>query len=240
MFQVNQEAEADKFNEEITGILSKAYNEICPIRVARTSRPSDLVTDEVERIKKKRKRTLHKFNETKDPDLLDKISKLDKKLKVTINKVRRNLIRKKMEANNKSSFWDTVKNLQGEAKSKEDIELETDQGLIKEPLIVANKFDEFFENKVLGLSESAGPYQWTKTAHTINITEKDVTDALKQLENKMCCGEDGLPLKIIKDAAPGFEPELYYYYCKKHRRLFPKHGKPRLLPLFTNLKEKRM
>jgi len=54
----------------ITNSINKALDEICPIRVIRTSRLSDLLDQELEKLKKKRKRLLKDFNRTKNGHLV--------------------------------------------------------------------------------------------------------------------------------------------------------------------------
>jgi hypothetical protein len=201
---------SDSLCEAITNSLLSAYDEICPIRTVRISKPSDIVSDDIERIKKKRKRALHKFNKTKDQALLQKIKDLDKKLKLQINKTRKHIINKKMTSANKKSFWDTIKKLQGDRGiSKDEITLNTGSDIIKGPSDVANEFATFFQEKVCQLSEDSGMYQWARQSpESLDFTEKDIETAIASLKTKMCSGLDGLPLKIVKHSAPAIKSSL--------------------------------
>ncbi len=201
---------SDGLCEAITNSLLSAYEEICPIRTVRISKPSDIISDDIERIKKKRKRALHRFNKTKDEALLKNIKDLDKRLKFQINKTRKHIINKKMTSANKKSFWDTVKKLQGEKGiSKDEITLGSGTDIITDPLSIAGEFATFFQDKVKQLSEDSGMYQWARQSpSSLDFTEKDIESAITSLKTKMCSGLDGLPLKIVKHSAPAIVSPL--------------------------------
>jgi hypothetical protein len=201
---------SDSLCDAITNSLLSAYNEICPIRTIRISKPTDLISDDIERIKKKRKRTMQKYNKTGDQSLLSTIKDLDKRLKSQINKTRRHIIDKKMTSANKKSFWDTIKRLQGDNGSpKDDIFLKSGSDVIKDPRIIADEFATFFQGKVQQLSEETGAYQWARRSpNSLNFTEKDIEVAIASLKTKMCTGIDGLPLKIVKHSSPSIVSSL--------------------------------
>jgi hypothetical protein len=196
---------ADKLNAIVTEIMLTSFNELCPIRIARTSKDSYIVNDEIERVKKRRKRKMKEYNRTKNPELLQTIKDLDAKLKKKIRDTGKMLIRKKLESKNKNAFWDTVKQLQGDKLTKDDMSLIIDGKCIMDPCSIANEFASFFSTKVEKLSSNMGPYQWARRGNNILISEKDLEVAIKNIKSKMCTGHDGLPLKIVKNSAPAMQ-----------------------------------
>ncbi len=194
--------DVNNLNKGITALLMEAYNQLCPLRVVRISKESDIVSDSIERIKKRRKRAMREFNKTKQDALLQKIKKLDVQLKRTINSTRKDLIQKKMQSSNKSCFWDVIKKLQGDSKPRVTDSLNIDGHLITDPSLISESFADFFANKVNTLSDNTGPYQWVRDNQNATITETELISAVKKLKSKLCTGHDGVPLKIVKHATP--------------------------------------
>jgi hypothetical protein len=128
--------------------------------------------------------------------------------------------------------------LQGERKTKEQIELETSDGVLKDPKEIADEFARFFEEKVKKLSSNAGPYAWIRTEGTITVSKEEVIAALKQLKNKMCSGEDGIPLKIIKDSAEGIMDELVIL-IQKSAKAIPQAWKTSIITPLHKAKNKK-
>ncbi len=177
--EIEQMNNSDDLNLYLMNSIYNAFDELCPMRAIRTAQPSDLATDVIERIKKKRKRKMALYNKTKEESLLDTIRTLDKKLKRKFNDVRRNLIRQKMQAGNKKSFWDTVRALQGNKAKEKNIIIKHEGNMISEPQKVSSVFADFFDNKVKKLSNHTNAYQWVRQeSDGINICEKDAPDAV--------------------------------------------------------------
>jgi hypothetical protein len=201
---------SDYLNDSIVAIIKTSFDKVCPERVVRTSRDSDIVSNNIEKLKKKRKRKMKAYNKNPTEFVLETIKKLDKKIKANINKVGRDLVQKKMMAANTKSFWSTVRQLQGEAKSKhrDTIILKIDDCMIKDETVIADNIARFFKGKVENLSNTVGPYEWVRTGHSLSVTQKELEDARKSLKSKMCSGHDGIPLKILRDAVPAISDEL--------------------------------
>lgn len=200
--------DADSLNSAVNDVLLSSYNDLCPERSIRTARPTDIVSDDIERIKKKLKRKMAAYNKSKNSKLLQEISTLDKALKFKINNVRKKLIRQKMQLGNKRSFWDTVRRLQGEVKQNESIKINLNGQLTTNLSEILEAFASFFVNKVERLSNSSGQYLWARNSSAIHITENELELAVKSLKGKLCSGHDGVPLKIVKHAAPGMSSLL--------------------------------
>jgi hypothetical protein len=81
--------DANILNMQVCDAVKDAMNELCPLRVVRTARGSDLVSDEVERIKKKRKRKMAQYNKTPESYLLAEIANLDRKLNTQLEELER-------------------------------------------------------------------------------------------------------------------------------------------------------
>ncbi len=195
--------DVNQLNQQITDAITAAMEELCPLRVIRLARSTDIISDDIERVKKKRKRKMHQYNKDPQPWILAEIIKLDSKLKRKISEVRKNLVRSKMKAGNPKSFWNTVKKLQGDVQRGNDvIELQLGNDVIRDPQLVVDNFVAFFSGKVKGLSGDAGPYLWAKSENLVSISLEEVINATKSLKSKMCTGHDMIPLKILKDAVP--------------------------------------
>jgi len=104
---------------------------------------------------------------------------------------------------NKSSFWSTIKRLQGESKHKELISLMSDDKMISDPGDVADIFGRLFSDKVRLLSNNCGQYQWARqSAQTPVVTLTELENAINSIKTKMCSGPDGIPLKPLKHSSP--------------------------------------
>jgi hypothetical protein len=206
---VDRLVDSDALNGYLTEVIATSLDALCPQRVIRTARPSDIITDAIERIKKRRKRKMALYNKTQNPGLLETIKKLDAKLKKKINEVRKNLIRQKMQSGNKKSFWDMVNTLQGKNIRSEETILEVDNNMVSDPRRLSNVFADFFEDKVAKLSNCTGPYQWIRREPVeLEISEEELTKAVASLKGKMCTGHDGIPLKVVKAVAPSISKVL--------------------------------
>jgi hypothetical protein len=185
-------------NDKINLLLKNSFDKICPLRVARTARPDDVVSDSIERIKKKRKRTLQKYNKTKDSSLLLIIRQLDSRLKSTIRLIKKSIVQQKLKSSNSKSFWNAIKNLQGEQKNTAPLMLKVDGNLINDESAISNAFGAFFAEKVSRLSMDTGQYNWVRSDSVVGVTEEELDNAIKSLKPKMCSGHDKVPLKLIK------------------------------------------
>jgi hypothetical protein len=81
-----------------------------------------------------------------------------------------------MKSGNPKSFWNTVKQLQGDSKSKhrDMITLSVGDKIVTDESEVANEMAKFFEDKVLKLSNHREDYNWTRSSHTLKVTTKEL------------------------------------------------------------------
>ncbi len=197
-----QSNDVNTLNKAINDHHKNSFDTLCPLRVVRTSRLTDIMSDSIKRIKKKRKRTLHKYNKSKDLELLAITKRLDIRLRSTIRDIKKSIVQQKLKSGNSKSFWNTVKKLQGEQKDAGRMELKINDKLVQDPQTLSDSFAEFFQGKVASLSQNSDQYCWARSGSTIEVTEREFDDALKSLKTKMCAGHDGIPLKLIKYGLP--------------------------------------
>jgi len=142
------------------------------------------------------------FKKETDPNIKNylalNISQLAKSIKKRITKATKDQIVTKMSGKNPRSFWNTVARLE-EKKDREIIELEINGSLTTDATLIAEEFSKFFKNKVENLSNQYGRPDYNIGPSTFCFTVDDVKKASKLLRSKLCCGEDGLPLRIVRN-----------------------------------------
>jgi len=203
--------DTSELNVIITTSYGKILEELCPYRAIRTARNSDLVSTTVEKIKKRRKRFMHEYNQCQNQErkeiLACKIMIANKELKSAIKQERKRIINIKLQSPNPKSFWREINKLEGKIESKEEIALSLNGTTVNNPEILADTFCDFFANKVLLLSKNEPPYKWKRSADHYSFNEKDLEMALKSFRSKLSSGIDGIPMKLIKDISPAIAKE---------------------------------
>jgi len=83
----------------VLGIQTEVQKIFCPLRRVRTARPSDIVTNTVEKLKKKRKRLLYQYNKNPNQtNILEKVNQLNVKIKNAIKDERKRIIDTKLKS----------------------------------------------------------------------------------------------------------------------------------------------
>jgi len=186
----------------LTNALQTQLDYFCPWRVIRLNRETDLVDQKLEALKKKRKRLRRSFNKEKDPRRKLKIGidiqQLAKSIKIRINTAAREQIHIKLNGTNPRSFWHTISKLEGK-KSFDKIELEINGTLETSPYLIAEELATFFETKVSTLLNNYGKLDYGIGPSNLSFTIEEIVKAAKLLKSKLCTGEDGLPMRIVRD-----------------------------------------
>jgi len=195
---------SDRDVDHLTAKLNSLMDKFCPLRAIRLNRPNDTEDQKLEAMKKKRKRLRKKFNKEKDIQnrgLLEMtIKQLNRGIKQKIAEVPRNQIKTRLEGGNLKSFWSAVGQLEGK-KFREPITLVDGNNIISDPEEIAEKLATFFDEKVLQLSNSYGANDYRVGPSNLQFTLDKVKNATSFLKPKLCKGEDGIPMRIIKDFA---------------------------------------
>jgi len=211
----------DLLIDEITTMLQKAYNELCPTKVIRTNRTDAVIDQNLEQMKKKRKRLRKAFNKPtctkkRKDKLARKIENLNKSIKARITSTRKEQLRTKMDGKNPKSFWHCVSNLEGKKKLSA-ITL-TESGITySKDADVAELFADFFNSKVADLSNNYGQLDYRVGPSNLSFTDVEILKAAKMLKPKLCSGEDELPMRLVKDFAilcPGMLAYYFTNFCK--------------------------
>jgi len=207
--------DSDFDSDLLTNLIKDALDHFHPLRTIRTSRATDVVDQELEKMKKKRKRLLKKYHKFPTPGTLNKIEQLNKFIKIQIKNAKQQQLNIRLEGKNPKSFWNAVAELEGK-RSDEELRLNINGAMITEPKTLSEEFAKFFQLKVENLSNNH-PLTDYKIGHSpLQITENEIQKASKLLKSKLCQGDDGIPMKIIKDLShvnPGLFVDLFNSCC---------------------------
>jgi len=227
--QVNDE----DLDRHILNIQEEVQTIFCPLRRARTARTTDIVSNNIEKLKKKRKRLLYQYNKNHQERLLDKINELNHKIKHTIKSEKRRLIDIKLKSPNPKTFWHEVKQMQGICKKQEKLELQINGQKTMDEDKIANAFADFFVNKVNTLSNNTGQYNWIRQKEFTQFTNQELMDAIKTFKRKMSAGEDTIMMKIVKDTSWMMPSEILRLMNHAAKHGMPERWKIALVkPLF--------
>jgi len=185
-------------NDTITECMTMALDGLCPLRSIRTARSSDILDQGLEKAKKKRKRLLKKYNVRNTTKLLKKINQLNDFIKNKIVASRKQQLNLKMQGNNVKSFWNAISTLEGK-KIRDEIKLQINGAVVDDPLILASEFADFFVGKVNTLSKNSGKADYSIGHSSLEITNEEIIEATKKMKNKLCSGEDEIPMKVARD-----------------------------------------
>jgi len=86
--------------------------------------------------------------------------------------------------------------------------LTIDNQTVSDPSNLAEKFGEFFVSKVNQLSGKHHSNDYKIGHSPLNITITEIKNAAGKLKSKLCQGDDGIPMKIIKDLSLA-KPEIF-------------------------------
>jgi len=200
---------SDLLNETLVIKINDSLDQICPYRVLRTSRQTDLLDHALEAMKKKRKRLRKSYNLSRNDVIASKIEHLNRRIKVRISDVKKQQIRTRLDGDNPKSFWKFVSDLEGSEKL-EDIELDVNGTIVNNDDDLCEIFADHFSNKVNMLSNSYVPNSFSKPKDITPLTFslQEISSAASTLKSKLCSGENGLPMKVIRDLGVSF-PELF-------------------------------
>jgi len=199
--KTNDNVEDELLDPTILKIQSEVQDIFCPLRRVRTARPTDIVTNEVEKLKKKRKRLLFKLNKDPGGNYLTKINQLNLQIRSMIKSERKRIINTKLKSPNPKSFWHEIRSLQGLTSKQDWPEFITDAGPTKNEEIIANSFASFFVGKVNKLSNNTDNYNWIRKEGFEEYTMDELIAALKSFKRKMSSGEDTIMMKTVRDTA---------------------------------------
>jgi len=215
-------------------IETAGHFKIRSIRSIRTARTSDILDQGLEKAKKKRKRLLKKFNRTHTQKLLKKISQLNETIKNKIITSRKQQLNIKVQGNNVKSFWNAVSTLEGK-KVKEDIKLNLNGQITDDPKVLVEEFADFFASKVNTLSNNYGKLDYSIGNSSLNITIAEIVAATKRIKNKLCTGEDDIPMKIAKDIVLGHLDLFRQFFNDCSSKGLPERWKTAIIvPLFKS------
>jgi len=190
----------DMATNAVTETLEKVLDNLCPNRVIRLNRTNDVTDQALEKLKKKRKRMRKKYNKEPDDHLASTIHQMNKDIKRRIHGIKQKQLNTRLCGKSPKSFWKAVADLEGK-NTRSDIELEINNELTTDGSILAEAFADFFSSKVETLSNGAGIDNYSIGPSNLHITTDEIIKAAKTLKPKLCCGEDGISMRMVKDFA---------------------------------------
>jgi len=120
-------------------------------------------------------------------------------------------------------------------KARNNLMIQLNDDLVTDQNVLAEAFADFFQSKVENLSGGYGDDDYNKGTSTLTITAEEIKQASKLLKSKYCQGEDGIPMKVVKDIGctrPDMLVSLFNNCCKKG---LPKRWKTAIIiPLHKN------
>jgi len=213
------EESTSAFNEHLVQIMDKC----APLRTVRLRQTTDYINVKLEAKKKRRDRMLKKYRKTGEEYYLSVVKDLNKSIKLSVNKEKRNQIQRASKSKDPKSFWKVINDLEGKGYFDREIEI------IKEGLPINGKdipevFATFFEEKITKLSGTTGPYQSKlfETKGEALFKESDLTNAIPKLTSKKSMGVDGIPMNVVKFVAPIYTKELTSLFNKITTERYPK------------------
>jgi len=164
---------ADFDADLLTNVVNDVMDYYHPLRTIRTSRPTDVVDQELEKIKKKRKRLLKKYNKDPSANTLSKIKQLNIMIKNNIKLAKQQQLNLRLEGKNAKSFWNAVAELEGKRK-EENLILTINNMAVSNPQTLTEEFGDFFLSKVDKLSGFQTKHNYMIGHSSLNITETEI------------------------------------------------------------------
>jgi arsenate reductase-like glutaredoxin family protein len=152
-----------------------------------------------------------KYLNNKSADLLEKYKRYKNKLISILRFAEKNYFSNKLlEAkNNLSKTWRVINNITNRTTSTKSInEIVVSDQIIDDPMVIANKFNNFFVNVGLDLAKKISPGNKSPIdfleGNYINsiflnpTTDEEIEDIIDNMKNSKSTGLDNIPIKIIK------------------------------------------
>jgi hypothetical protein len=193
---------SEQFNTNLTIAISSAINVCIPKRVVHLRRDTDITNYHVEAAKKKRDHLIKRARKLKCPDLMAKVTVLNKKIKFLVKRERARIMKAKMKDSSSSTFWKTVGDLLGKNQTSEEYQVRDSDGNVMSEELVAQAFADFFQRKVTDLV-ARNPIR--DVSVDLNhrpiapFSQDEVRKAVSMFKPKRLCGPDEIPMVVIKD-----------------------------------------
>lgn len=214
---------------ELTKIMNMILNELAPKRILRV-KPTEIVSQKLEKLKKKRDRKYRAFKKTKDPEYLKSVNDLNKDIRLVLKQESCRIFQGKAKSKDPKTFWQAVNQSLGKTQSSI-FDIENELGTcFSDPKDTANCFAEFFKNKVEKLSQDPVSFiNLVAPTRPLKFSLQELEKVMKGITGKKCFGPDGVPQNLLKDTF-GCIPVTLLDICNG----FAKNGLPK------NMKEARV
>ncbi len=199
----------DSFDRDLTIAISTALNVVIPKRTIHLRRDDNVVSYNLEAIKKKRDRHIKMARKTGEGRYMVKVKELDKLIKKTVKTERDKIIKAKMKSSSPKTFWTAVNTLLGRTQSMEDevvLRNENDEEITGDA--AAQMFAMFFKEKVDKLLAKNKIEDEQTVLHYQPIepfTCSEIRDALSSFKPKKSSGPDEIPLVVLKKCFDSLE-----------------------------------
>lgn len=218
--------------DAFTRVIQATVDKLCPNRVIRLSRSTDVIDQALEKAKKKRKRLRKAFNKEPSDNLANKIQDLNKEIKRKIFAIKKTQINTKLHGRSPKSFWQAIADLEGK-NHRDEIELDLNGKMSTDSLEISEAFADFFSRKVENLLRNAGQSSYFNAPSGLVFNSEEITKAAKKLKPKYCCGEDGIAMRVVKDFATLFPDTIVQIFNTISHDRIPSRWKTAIVtPLF--------
>ncbi len=201
-------------NRDLTAAISESMNQTIPKRVIHTRRDTDVVSYELEALKKKRDRHLKLSRKTGDPKERKKVRELDKAVVKMIKKERARIIKSKLKDSSPQNFWVTVGGLLGRGPGTKQCDMYDGDKLLTDDQ-AAEAFARFFKQKVDNLVLK-NPVSFEMPpipgATASPFTVDEISKAIASFHPKKSMGPDEVPMLVLK--------QCFDVLCPSIKRLF--------------------
>lgn len=184
--------------KQLTEALNDVLDELAPKRVIKV-RTTQIVSQKLEKLKKKRDRKYRAFKKTKNNDYLVEVTTLNKEIKRTLRQETSKIFQDKAKSSDPKTFWQAVNQSLGKDTPRI-FEIDSNGASLNNFEDIANCFADFFKDKVQKLSSAeVTEINLSTPTKPMRFSLQELERVFKNISSKKCFGTDGIPQNLLKD-----------------------------------------
>lgn len=198
----------NEFNEELEQKIMKVFDLICPVRMIKVKERHAHEPHHIQMLRSKLKNLFKNAKRRQSPELFAKVKKLKKKIEAEVMKLKNSKVHELLNSCNQKSFWNIVNSLKGRSHFNIPGEIiDSQHRAVHNRQDQAQAFADFFQQKIsmLGaqvhVDNSLQLESFEQDENIDLVTEQEIEEIMRKLQKKKSCGYDGLPVKILCEAA---------------------------------------
>ncbi len=190
----------DEINDRITSAIISGLNKLAPKRETTIHDGNSVINPVIQNLKNRKIRIYKQFSKIKSVENFNKLKEVSKLLNKEIKKERVKSLKSSLNKSSKE-FWVSTNKMLGR-KIQDPVEL-IDEGIIVPMDEVAERFANFFSNKVRDMSDRCSYLEENvlipESREFHRYTELEVGMAIDGLKRSKAQGFDEIPGQVIKD-----------------------------------------